>query len=122
MDKSHHWRAFAPQFIAKDEVRYEDFELSEQLRQRGAHTVRARDSRPSGAEAGEETAEADEISLERRRKEMDRQRERWKKREADRETQLKQDWEQHLADERVKRTAARNKQRAVLAELSIASR
>jgi hypothetical protein len=122
MDKSHHWRAFAPQFIAKDEVRYEDFELSEQLRQRGAHTVRARDSRPSGAEAGEETAEANEISLERRRKEMDRQRERWKKREAAREEELAQLWEQHLTDQRVKKEAARAKQRAVLAELAIASR
>jgi hypothetical protein len=122
MEKSHHWRHFAPQFIAKDEVRYEDFELSERLQQRGSLPTRARDARVGGGESGEETAEANEISLERRRKEMDRQRERWKKREADREREMRQSWETHLAEQRVKKETERVKQKAILAELAIASR
>jgi len=110
-DKSHHWRAFAREFSATDEVRFEDFEgkrefdLGDLKRSKRGETA-----------AGEHTA-TDEERIERQTN-MQKQRERWKRKAEEREQNLRRMWEDHLAQKAQEKQEERDARHARMARLA----
>jgi hypothetical protein len=111
VDKSHHWRAFAREFSATDEVRFEDFEGKREFDLGDYKRIKRGETA-----AGEQTAN-DEERVERQTN-MQKQRDRWKRKAEEREQNLRRMWEDHLTQKAQEKQEERDARRVRLARLA----